>query len=176
MAARWIKPPRRRENAQRVAHAMFQMSTPETANKLIYDGLYHNMERLRPVKDKKEPMRCLKCQRWGHMAKDCRETSDTCGTCAENHRTNTCTAYKTLRCANCDSKTHGSWSRQCPEFLQCCHDLNTHTPRTKCHTSPPMKPGHRFSAHPMPQVTSSPLGPPPIPGRQQQTNTADKWS
>jgi len=56
MAACWIKPPRRRENAQRVAHAMFQMSTPETANKLIYDGLYHNMERLRPVKDKKEPM------------------------------------------------------------------------------------------------------------------------
>jgi len=76
-------------------------------------------------------MRCLKCQRWGHMAKDCRETSDTCGTCAENHRMNTCTAYKTLRCANCDSKTHGSWSRQCPEFLQHCHDLNTHTPKNQ---------------------------------------------
>jgi len=117
-AARWIKPPHRRENAQRVAHAMFHMSTPETANKLILDGLYHNMERLRPVKDKKEPMHCLKCQRWGHMAKDCRETNDTCGTCAENHRTNACTAYKTFRCANCDSKAHGSWSRQCPEFMQ----------------------------------------------------------
>ena len=51
----WIKPPCRRENEQCIAHAMFHMSSPEAANRLILDGLYHDMEHLHPVKDKKEP-------------------------------------------------------------------------------------------------------------------------
>ena len=81
IVARWIKPLCRRENEQRVAHMMFHMLSLEAANFLIQEGLYHNMEHLCLVKDKKEPMCCLKCQRWGHMAKDCREHEDTCGTC-----------------------------------------------------------------------------------------------
>ncbi|KIM56622.1 hypothetical protein SCLCIDRAFT_132122 [Scleroderma citrinum Foug A] len=60
--ARWIKPPQRREAEQRVAHALFRMTTPEAANQLISEGMYVNLEHLHPVKDKKEPLCCLKCQ------------------------------------------------------------------------------------------------------------------
>ena len=129
--AHWIKPPWKRENAQRVAHVMLHVSTPEAANMLILKGFYHDMEHLHLVKDKKEPIHCLKCQCWGHMAKDCRENGDTCGTCAGNHRMNVCTAYKTYRCVNCGSTDHRSWGCKCPEFIQRCHDLDTNTPENQ---------------------------------------------
>ena len=74
--ARWIKPAHRRDTGQRVAHALFRLTTPEAANALIKNGMYINLERLCPAKDKKEPLRCLKCQRWGHMAKDCSTSRD----------------------------------------------------------------------------------------------------
>ncbi|KIM58240.1 hypothetical protein SCLCIDRAFT_39312, partial [Scleroderma citrinum Foug A] len=114
-----------RENEQRVAHAMFHMLSLEAANFLIREGLYHDMEHLCPVKDKKEPMCCLKCQCWGHMAKDCREHEDTC---AGNHRTNTCTAYKTFHCINCNSAEHRSWGCKCLEFVQRCRNLDMNMP------------------------------------------------
>lgn len=127
-AARWIKPARRREAGQRVAHALFRLATPEVANKLISKGMYINLERFRPAKDKKEPLRCLKCQRWGHMAKECKEQHDTCGTCAKNHRTNGCPSHNTVYCISCDSDNHASWSRTCPEFKRRCQALDENTP------------------------------------------------
>ena len=126
--AKWIKPPQRREAAQRVAHALFRMTTPEAANQLISKGMYVNLERLRPTKDKKEPLRCLKCQRWGHMARDCGENHDTCGTCAKNHRTNACPSYSTPHCVSCDSNSHASWNRTCPEFKRRSRALDETTP------------------------------------------------
>ena len=129
IAAHWIKPPHRRENEQCIAHVMFHMSSLEAANFLLQEGLYHDMEHLHPVKDKKEPMRCLKCQCWGHMAKDCREHDNTCGTCAGNHRTNACTAYKAFHCVNCNSMEHGSWGHKCLEFMCRCRDLDVNTPK-----------------------------------------------
>ena len=67
----WIKDLARRNSQQRVAHTMFSLTTPEAANRIIDQGLCIYLERFQPHKDKKEPIRCLKCQHWGHLLRPC---------------------------------------------------------------------------------------------------------
>ena len=69
----------------------------------------------------------VKCQKWNHFAKDCIEEKDTCGNCAENHRTNECT-IATRKCHSCKSTDHASWSRTCPTYMKKTEDLNTRNP------------------------------------------------
>ncbi|KAG2135340.1 hypothetical protein DEU56DRAFT_737978, partial [Suillus clintonianus] len=80
-SAQWIKPRLRRAPNQRVAHAILHFTDSNAANVALRDGLYINKEKLHPRKDKKEPVRCVKCQLWGHIARDCNAPRDTCGTC-----------------------------------------------------------------------------------------------
>ena len=93
------------------------LNTPQAANKLIKGGVYHDHGKLRARKDKKEPLRCLKCQQWGHMAKACPEEKDTCGTCGGEHCHSNCNSYCTYFCVSCRSKEHGSLDRECPEYI-----------------------------------------------------------
>ena len=66
--ARWIKPISKQSPFQRFAHTIFSISSPVIANHIIKQGLTINRENLRAYKDKKELLRCLKCQKWGHVA------------------------------------------------------------------------------------------------------------
>lgn len=124
----WIKDPAKRNNCQRVAHALFSLTTPEAANRIIDQGLCVNLERLRSHKDKKEPIRCLKCQQWGHHTKECKEMKDTCGTCAKEHCTNNCCSYQTFYCVSCHTDRHASSDRNCPEYVKRQEALNAKTP------------------------------------------------
>jgi hypothetical protein len=126
--ARWIKPKGRRSEGQAYAHAMFHLATPQAANLLLRDGVTIHSKRLYPERPRKEPLRCLKCHRWGHRAAECRELMDRCGTCADFHRTEICTAYKTTRCVSCKIDGHPSYSRECPEFLRRCEQFNQRHP------------------------------------------------
>ena len=70
-----------------------------------------------------EPLRCFRCQTYGHHQKDCSE-DPRCGVCARNHPTKVCiTAHKTgkrqttAKCANCEG-AHHVWFRRCPERLK----------------------------------------------------------
>jgi hypothetical protein len=46
--------------------------------------------------------RCYKCQRFGHIAKYCREQETTCGLCAEHHETRQCLKQESdHKCINC---------------------------------------------------------------------------
>ena len=73
---------------------------------------------------KKEPLRCLKCQGWGHLARDCSAATDTCGTCAQRHRTTTCTNTARPHCVSCGIGGHASWDRGCPIFQHKCSEMN----------------------------------------------------
>ncbi|GBN35890.1 putative RNA-directed DNA polymerase from transposon X-element, partial [Araneus ventricosus] len=59
------------------------------------------------------PLRCFKCQRFGHSKTNCRGTL-TCARCAvAGHESTGCTAVE--KCVNCQGK-HTSFSRSCPKW------------------------------------------------------------
>jgi hypothetical protein len=63
---RWIKPEKRRNPDQRLAHALFSLTSAEAANICIRDGLLVHGLKTHPSKLKQEPTQCLKCRKWGH--------------------------------------------------------------------------------------------------------------
>ncbi len=85
--AKWIKPIYRRAPGQQFAYLALTLSSPETANLLIRDGIYIRGARSFPHKAKIEPKQCLKCRRWGHYAADCMEDRDMCGNCTDIRKT-----------------------------------------------------------------------------------------
>ncbi|EDR03021.1 uncharacterized protein LACBIDRAFT_331988 [Laccaria bicolor S238N-H82] len=87
---RWIKPPARRRPDQRFAHVIATFSDAESANRAIVNGLSICHKRVSVAKCKKEPIRCLKCQGWDHIALECiiAKEVNVCGTCGGDHWTN----------------------------------------------------------------------------------------
>jgi hypothetical protein len=45
--------------------------------------------------------RCFKCQRYGHIAANCKQQESSCGNCGEDHETRNCKNKSTLKCTNC---------------------------------------------------------------------------
>jgi hypothetical protein len=121
---RWIKPERRRNPEQRLAHALFSLSSAEAANICIRDGLLVHGVKTYPTRLKQEPTQCLKCRKWGHFANQCTATKDTCGTCGGDHWTNACREATKRYCAPCGNNSHASWDRQCPVFLRRCAEYD----------------------------------------------------
>jgi hypothetical protein len=117
---RWIKPEIRRKPDQRLAHASFSLTSAEAANLCIRDGIFIHGVKSYPSKMKQEPTQCLKCRRWGHFANQCLASKDTCGTCGGDHWTKACRESSKKHCAVCNTDSHASWDRQCPEFIRRC--------------------------------------------------------
>ncbi len=63
LRAKWIKPAYRRSPDQTCGHLILVASKPETANKILTDGLIICQKRVYAEKCKKEPTWCLKCHR-----------------------------------------------------------------------------------------------------------------
>ena len=65
-----------------------------------------------------DPTRCYRCQKYGHVARECRG-SERCGICAAHHKTAVCLSAKKSgqevrsRCANCQGD-HVAASKACP--------------------------------------------------------------
>jgi len=118
--AKWIKPIGRRRPDQTRAFAIITLSSADSANILIRDGMNICNARVRPTKQKAKPVQCMKCRKWGHFASDCQADKDTCGTCGDLHRTNACTNKGKVYCVSCGNKSHSSWDRACPEFNRRC--------------------------------------------------------
>jgi uncharacterized protein YoxC len=126
--ARWIKPVVRRRPGQTHAFAILTVTSAEYANILIRDGLLVCGARVRPTKQKLEPIQCMKCRNWGHFAGECPASVDTCGTCGGKHRTNSCQNRDKRWCVTCESADHASWDRNCPEFSRRCYMLDERNP------------------------------------------------
>lgn len=116
--ARWIKPINRRREGQTHAYAVLSLTAPSTANQLIRKGITICGVKTTPFKMKHEPLQCMRCRRWGHIAAQCLDTVDTCGACGEGHSTNNCNNPHSRFCAVCMDNTHTSWDRSCPEFTR----------------------------------------------------------
>jgi hypothetical protein len=88
--AKWIKPLNRRRADQTNTYAILSLSSPDSANLLIRDGLLICGTKVWPKKQKTEPIQCMKCRNWGHFALACLSQTDICGTCGEAHHTISC--------------------------------------------------------------------------------------
>ena len=115
--AKWIKPIGRRRPDQTHAYMIILLSTADSANLIIRDGMNICNARVRPTKQKAEPVQCMKCRKWGHFASNCQADKDTC---RDSHCTNTCANKGNVYCVSCHDKSHASWDRACPEFNQRC--------------------------------------------------------
>ena len=66
---------------------------------------------------KRPPLRCFKCQRYGHMAASCRG-SRRCAKCGGDHDIQGCEAEQAaLKCCNCGG-SHLASSRECSHFVK----------------------------------------------------------
>ena len=122
--ARWIKLPYRRAPDQTCGHIIFVLSKPDTANKVLNNGLVICQKHVYAEKCKKEPTRCLKCHGWGHLSYDCKQPYNTCGTCMGRHRTVDCRNGEWPRCVSCQTEGHPSWAHHCPVFILKCEEMS----------------------------------------------------
>ena len=61
------------------------------------------------------PLRCFKCQQFGHHQDNCKRTK-VCGRCAQaDHQDSACT--NEIKCANCNAK-HTAYSKDCPRWIK----------------------------------------------------------
>jgi len=107
----WIRPPERRSQHQLTTHALIAVSSPEVANRLIdqklcWAGYRFVMERLIP-----DPIRCAKCNLYGHKAAGC-SSKMVCSKCSEEgHLAREC--RKTPRCAACTKASEKNTVHPC---------------------------------------------------------------
>ena len=74
--------------------------------------------RIRPFEDR--PIRCFKCQLFGHTVKNCKSTVEKCDKCGVNHNSRGCTLDLNkdrveVRCANCGGN-HPAFSKMCESY------------------------------------------------------------
>ena len=125
---RWIKPIGRRRVGQTHTFAILSITSMDCANILIRDRLIICSTRIRPTKQKSEPIQCMKCRRWGHFTGECPTEEDVCGTCRGKHCTSGCQNKDKRWCITCKSSDHASWDRSCPEFSRRCYLVDKRNP------------------------------------------------
>ena len=130
-STRWVKLLQRRSPGQTTAHIIAKFSSIKAANLSIRGGLIITGKRTWGRRLRREPRRCLKCQKLNarHMAATC-DQNDVCRTCGQGHRTAQCkeTDHELFHCKNCNTYGHASWDRTCPQFIEICNKLEQTDP------------------------------------------------
>ena len=110
----------------------------EIADELLTKGIYISFMKYR-CEEFKQPIRltsCYKCQKFGHIAKQCRSTKTICAKCGkDDHETDNnnrliCTA-ETKCCINCN-QAHSSAYAGCPKKKEAIQSIKeAHNNRTQ---------------------------------------------
>ncbi|KDQ31578.1 hypothetical protein PLEOSDRAFT_1025856, partial [Pleurotus ostreatus PC15] len=112
----------RRGKNQQYGHATITFTSPKDANLILRQGLTSLDTNYRCHKSKTEPLRCLKCQIYGHIASACTASLTTCATCAQHHdEAGDCPQLNRKEahaCVACRIGGHASWERSCPSRLK----------------------------------------------------------
>ena len=141
---------------------------PSSANKILKEGASVLNRQVVPKKPKKEPIGCLRCQRFGHECRNCTSKTPNCGKCSDSHETNTCTTDQpSHKCLNCKGN-HPSYNRDCPRFQEKCCQTEGRCPENTLIFYPTAKPWtwSIFDQPPPldPITDRCPLPPPPLSG------------
>jgi len=174
----WIKPAKDRKLGQKVATLRVYHRDAGSANAILKQGAYVFNKRVVPKRPHKEPIRCLRCHKFGHERRDCKHNNVYCGKCSKPHETDECNAPKAeYRCINCLG-AHPSYDRECPKFWEKCQQMDTccpenslafyptdepwtwvtldHVATTQIPPHPPVVPIHRPQQHPVLRQTQLP--------------------
>jgi len=156
----WAKLPICRNANQTCGHLILTFSNPNAANRAKTGGLIICNKRVSVSKYKKEPIQCLKCQGWNHIASKCIRKMDLCGTCRkEGHRMSDCKAISKQHCVSCNSDDHPSWAQHCPTFVRKCREFDQKHPENGLPFYPLQEPWTWAHEPPKPdqQTTQPPL-------------------
>ena len=90
-----------------------------------------------------EPVRCFRCQAYGHFQRHCPRKKELCGVCSGDHASRDCIrrlreggVVPSARCPNCGSGHH-AWNRRCPARLR---RIPGRRPRREVAERPPLPP------------------------------------
>ena len=126
----WIKDPTKRARDQKFANLKIFCATPESANTLITGPVYILNSCLCIQKETKTPGVCNKCQKYGHIARDCKETNNTCSFCGQEHRSSLCNNAGTYKCTPCGSTEHPTNHTLCPVYTRLAQAILDKDPET----------------------------------------------
>lgn len=171
-SATWIKKVDRRAPGQKVASIKLACTTPEAANKLLQGRIYVSNYSVNVRKDIREPIRCNKCQEYGHIRNECKGV-EKCPQCTStNHLFAACRQSLKPCCVSCGPlSTHPSTSRTCPTFLNKCHSLELRYPESSLPFFPTNEQWTRVTAPP--KLSTSPPQQFPIRPRPHPTINLD---
>lgn len=154
--ARWIKPRHRRSPEQRSGHMIFTFNNRDQANDVRIRGLIIHSQRQQVERLKEEPTRCLKCYKYGHIARNCNKKEEICSTCgAKGHRTGGCQEKIAKHCVSCNKNDHCSWNRSCPTFIKKCKEFDRKHPENTLPYFPSSEPW-TWTSNNAPSITQKP--------------------
>jgi hypothetical protein len=91
----WAKPPHLRSASQKFANLKVALASPTSANTLLTKRIRVYNHVVTAHKDIREPTRCNKCQKFGHIKNKC-PNREICSTCASpSHPSSACMAQTT---------------------------------------------------------------------------------
>ncbi|QRV86981.1 Reverse transcriptase from transposon X-element protein [Ceratobasidium sp. AG-Ba] len=124
----WLKPVHLRAEGQGTAVLRVSLRSRDVADNLIATRATLFGEKVTMRRPVEEPIRCMKCQKYGHKAGGCQAKQDTCSKCAGNHRQSACPNPGKTTCANCKSEEHPAWHRKCVAYEKAKVAFNTRRP------------------------------------------------
>ena len=128
LKAEWIKPVGERKPNQKVATLRMSHRDAASANSILKQGAHVFNKRVEPKRPRKEPIRCLRCQKFGHERRTCTSDNAYCGKCSGTHETDTCNITREhAKCVNC-LKNHPSYDRECAKFWEKCQQMDQRCP------------------------------------------------
>ena len=129
ITASWIKKPERHAPNQKTANVKVFCASPVVANHLLRERIFVSNSRIVVIKDTQEPIRCNKCQEYGHICERC-ENTERCVNCARPHSTNECNYPNNPHCVSCgtSSKHASSDKGSCPQFAKHASSIDARLP------------------------------------------------
>ena len=160
LKAEWIKPVEERKPNQKVATLRMFHRDAASANYILKQGAHVFNKRVEPKRPRKEPIRCLRCQRFGHERRECTSDNAYCGRCSGTHETDTCKITRDhAKCVNCLG-SHPSYDRECAKFWEKCRQMDQRCPENGLAFYPTDDP---WTWVPLDQTEHPNLPPPPRP-------------
>ncbi|QRV89847.1 Reverse transcriptase from transposon X-element protein [Ceratobasidium sp. AG-Ba] len=126
--AEWMCPEHRRKEDQRVGHIKITLRSNEDADHLIRQYCYSGGAVYQVKRLDSGPIRCTKCQNYGHRRAKCKSEKTLCSRCGGEHEDKRCDNRHSHFCIPCQSANHPSYARSCPVFQRETAILNAKRP------------------------------------------------